>query len=183
MSTYQKGSIMKRLALLTLLVGLFFGSLAVVLAGGGGLATPPYYIRWKSPVTYTCTHSQYYYGLRVAVTTLNYNVPTDAVMTEVDTSDNSVGHFVNAQDEESDWINGRGQRQHTTYEVDSASYPIKLQADIQTFVNNVPVYKSTLTAQCTANSNGSLTASINNNPHPLYFEAASEGSTIGIVYP
>ncbi len=59
MNTHQKGWILRRLALLTLLVGLFFGSLAVVLAGGGGLATPPYYIRWKSPITYTCTHSEY----------------------------------------------------------------------------------------------------------------------------
>jgi len=180
MDTSQKGWIMKRIALLTLLVGLFFGSMVVVLAGG--LATPPFYITWKLPVTYTCVHTAYYDELLTAITILNYNVPTAAVMTEVDTSDNSVGHFVVVQDEESDWINGRGQRQHIAYAVDSASYPITLKADIKTYVNNVPVYESTLTATCTDNSHGTLNASIDNNLHPLHAEVWPGGS-IGIVHP
>ena len=161
---------MKRISLLTLLVALFFGALASVSADA------PYYVSLNSPVTYTCTHSAGEYHLNVALTYLAYDAPIDALMTETDITDNSFGHFVTSQDDESDWMNFLGIRKHTTYKVDSASYPITLQAILKTYINRKEVHLRTFTAHCTANSHGSLLAVTNNVENPLTFGVWPEGS-------
>jgi hypothetical protein len=166
----QNRWIMKRIALLTVIAALFFGTLAAVSADA------PYYVSWNSPVTYTCTHSGGEYHLDVALTSLAYDAPIDALLTETDITDNSFGHFVTSQDDESDWMNFLGIRKHTTYTIVSASYPISLQAILKTYVNGKEVHLSSFTAHCTANSHGSLLAATNNVENPLTFGVWSEGS-------
>jgi hypothetical protein len=178
MNTFQKEWIMKRIALLTILVGLFFG----VLSSATVHSQAPYYVSWDANIHYTCTHSAGEYHLLVGLTYLDYYAPNDALASETDITDNSFGHFVTQQDTESDWMNYLGQRKHTTYTVDSASYPITLQAILKTYVNQKEVHESTFTARCTSNSNGALLVFTNNIENPLNFGVWSEGS-IGTYHP
>ena len=170
MNTSRKGSIMKRLTLLTILVGLVFGTLNSV------AALPPlqYYVRWVAPVRYTCTHAHGQYEMFVELTHIEYFAPLNALMTETDFTDNALGHFVTSQATELNWMNLSGTRLHTTYTIDSASYPITEQAVLKTFDNNVQVYQSTFTARCTGDLLGVLTATIHNNDHPPVFGIGSE---------
>ena len=156
---------MKHIVLFTILVGLFFGTLRSV------AALPPlqYYVRWATPVLYTCTHSSGQYELFVSQTHLDYLAPNTAIMNETDIVDNSNGHFVTPQATESDWMNFSGTRAHTTYTIDSASYPITIQAVLRTYVNGAEVYRSTFTARCTGSSHGGLSATIDNNDNPLIY--------------
>jgi len=164
---------MKRIALLTLLVALFFGTLVLASAGP---SVPPqqYYIRWKSPVLYTCTHSPGNYQLDVLPATYDYYVPHDAQMIAVDTVHDSYGDSSAPEPTVTNWTNGAGQRQHQPDVADSKSYPITGQITLETFVNHTLVYKSTYVATCTANSHGTLNASITNDNHPLRAEVWSE---------
>ncbi len=164
---------MKQLVLLAVIVGLFFGTLALASASP---SVPPqqYYVRWKSPVTYTCTHSPGDYQLDVLPAYYDYYVPQDAQMIAVDTVDDSYGHSSGAEPMVTHWPNGAGQRQHQPDVADSKSYPITGQITLETFINHTLVYESTYIATCTANSHGTLNASIINNNRPLHFEAVSE---------
>ncbi len=101
---------MKRIALLTVLAALFFGSLAVVLAGP---SVPPqqYYIRWKSPVPYTCTHMPGDDRLVVITTYFDYNVPAGTQMSEEDTTHSSYGD-TGGRSSVTDWAYPAGTGQH-----------------------------------------------------------------------
>ena len=166
---------MKQLALCAVVAALFFGSLAVVLAGP--LAPPQqYYIRWKSPVTYTCTHTPGDYELDVLPAYYDYYVPTDAQMIAVDATSSSYGHSSAPEPTVTHWGNGAGERQHHPDVADSKSYPITGQITLETFINHTLVYESTYIATCTASSHGTLNASIINDNHPQHASAWAEGS-------
>ncbi|HVU10094.1 MAG TPA: hypothetical protein VHD90_02400 [Phototrophicaceae bacterium] len=173
---------MKQTALLTLLIGLFFGSLAVILAGP---TVPPqqYYIRWKSPVAYTCTHVSSNDDRMIVNTSFDYYVPAGTQMSESDTTHSSYGD-TGGMTVITDWAYGTGAGQHVFhgFQLDSKSYPMSAQVTIGTIINHALVYESTFAAVCTGSSNATLHASIVNNNRPLHLIALPEGN-IGIVHP
>jgi hypothetical protein len=165
---------MKRIALLTLLVALFFGTLILASAGP---SVPPqqYYIRWKSPVLYSCTHVSAGDDRMIVNTAFNYYVPAGTQMSEEDTTQSSYGD-TGGGSVIIDWPYGTGAGQHVFhgFQLDSKSYPMMAQVSIGTIINHTLVYESTFTATCTANSHGTLNASITNDNRPLHVEAWAE---------
>ncbi len=152
---------MKRMALLTVLMGLLFVGIT------SALALPPiqYYVRWSERPVYDCMGTPGNYTLSVHLTHLEYFIPAGAETVENTIADNSFGHSayvfetLNPQ-----WTSGT--HKHYTYTINSAMYPITLKEVLTTNVHGSAVYRSTFVAHCTANAQG-LKAKVTNDADPL----------------
>lgn len=148
---------MKRLVLLTVLMGLFFVGLTSVFA-------VQHYVRWSPKPTYDCVGTPGDRTLKVHLTSLAYDITANGRTVESVVVDNSYGHSAYVYETlDPQWTTGT--HKHYTYTIDSDSYPITLKETITTKVGGVAVYKSTFVAKCTANAQG-LTATVNNNDNP-----------------
>src|SRR5437763_161316 len=106
MNTHQKGWIMKRFAVLTVLAALFFGALAAASAHA------PYYVGWYATAHYIFTHSDGQYDINVTLIFLDYDAASTVIATETQIADDPTGHHVYPEVNQTNWTGTLGQRRH-----------------------------------------------------------------------